>query len=116
MAALVKTLVEVQLVAEGVAARVVCLLEVTASGREETVPCDGLFVAIGLIPENGPFASLADLNPWGYFDSDEGCCTKTPGVFVAGDCRSKRIRQLTTAAADGAVAALAACRYINESL
>ena len=86
------------------------------TGEEERIGCDGLFVAIGLIPENEPFAPLADLNRWGYFDSDEGCCTRTPGVFVAGDCRSKGVRQLTTAAADGAVAALAACRYVNETL
>ena len=79
----------------------------------ETIPCDGLFVAIGLIPENEPFAELADLNAYGYFDADERCLTKTPGIFVAGDCRSKEIRQITTAAADGAVAALAACRYLN---
>ena len=85
-----------------------------SSGQEEKIPCDGLFVAIGLIPENQAFASLADLNDWGYFDSDERCETRTPGVFVAGDCRSKRIRQLTTAAADGAVAALAACRYLDQ--
>ena len=84
------------------------------TGEKQTIPCDGLFVAIGLIPENGPFAGLAELNDWGYFDSDERCLTKTPGVFVAGDCRSKGVRQLTTAVADGATAALAACRYINE--
>ncbi|MBR0514523.1 MAG: FAD-dependent oxidoreductase [Clostridia bacterium] len=83
-------------------------------GAPENVACDGLFVAIGLIPENGAFEKLADLNKWGYFDSGETCDTKTPGVFVAGDCRSKTIRQLTTAAADGAVAALAACRYIDS--
>ena len=82
-------------------------------GSDETVPCDGLFVAIGLIPENGIFAELATLNAYGYFDSDEQCTTKTPGVFAAGDCRSKSVRQLTTAAGDGAVAALAACRYID---
>ena len=84
------------------------------TGEKQTVNCDGLFVAIGLIPENEPFKELADLNAWGYFDTDEQCVTKTPGVFVAGDCRSKYVRQLTTASADGAVAALAACRYINE--
>ena len=84
----------------------------TSSGKR-TVLCDGLFVAIGLIPENKPFSPLADLNEYGYFDSDESCVTKTPGVFVAGDCRSKRIRQVATAIADGAVAALAACRYID---
>ena len=85
-----------------------------AGGAEQQVACDGLFVAIGLIPENEPFKALAALNNWGYFDSDERCLTQTPGVFVAGDCRSKGVRQLTTAVADGATAALAACRYINE--
>ena len=84
-----------------------------ADGAAETVACDGLFVAIGLIPENDAFAPLADLNAWGYFDSDETCRTKTPGVFAAGDCRAKEVRQLTTAAGDGAAAALAACRYID---
>ena len=68
------------------------------NGKAENVACDGLFVAIGLIPENDAFAHLADLNKWGYFDSDERCETKTPGIFAAGDCRSKTVRQLTTAA------------------
>ena len=88
-------------------------VEIEADGEKESIPCDGLFVAIGLIPENEAFRDLAVLNDWGYFDSDERCLTKTPGVFVAGDCRSKAIRQVTTAAADGTVAALAACRYID---
>ena len=90
-------------------------VEPQGGGAAENVACDGLFVAIGLIPENGAFDNLADLNRWGYFDSGETCDTKTPGVFVAGDCRSKSVRQLTTAAADGAVAALAACRYIDAA-
>ena len=85
----------------------------TETGEEETIPCDGIFVAIGLIPENEPFEALADLNQFGYFDTDEQCLTRTPGIFVAGDCRAKNVRQLTTAVADGATAALAACRYIN---
>ena len=88
-------------------------VEIEADGEKESIPCDGLFVAIGLIPENEAFRDLAVLNDWGYFDSDERCLTKTPGLFVAGDCRSKAIRQVTTAAADGTVAALAACRYID---
>ena len=83
------------------------------TGEKSDISCDGLFVAIGLIPENEPFKDLCDLNSYGYFDTDEQCLTKTPGIFVAGDCRSKYIRQMTTAVADGAVAALAACRYIN---
>ncbi len=88
-------------------------VEERASGAAQTIPCDGLFVAIGLIPENEPYRDLADLNAYGYFDSGEDCQTRTPGIFVAGDCRSKQVRQVTTAAADGATAALAACRYIN---
>ena len=74
---------------------------------------DGLFVAIGLIPNNAAFADVAGLNEWGYIDSDESCVTKTAGVFVAGDCRQKQIRQITTATADGSIAALAACKYID---
>ena len=85
----------------------------TATGETGRVECDGLFIAIGLIPENEAFKELAALNKFGYFDCDETCSTATPGVFVAGDCRSKTIRQLTTAVADGASAALAACRYID---
>ena len=83
------------------------------TGREQELYADGMFVAIGLIPENEGFKDLADLNDRGYFDTDETCTTRTPGIFVAGDCRSKSIRQVTTACADGAVAALAACRYLN---
>ena len=85
-----------------------------ANGKSTQINCDGLFVAIGLIPENEPFKAFADLNDFGYFDSNESCTTKTPGIFVAGDCRSKMIRQITTAAADGTIAALAACNYINQ--
>ncbi len=84
------------------------------TGEDRTLTADGMFVAIGLIPENEAFKDLADLNDYGYFDSDEQCLTRTPGIYVAGDCRRKFIRQVTTAAADGAVAALAACRYLNE--
>ena len=88
-------------------------IESRRDGHAQEISCDGLFVAIGLIPENEPFKDLADLNNYGYFDSDEQCLTKTPGIFVAGDCRSKFVRQVTTAVADGATAALAACRYID---
>ena len=88
-------------------------VEIDQNGEKKEINCDGLFVAIGLIPENEPFKELADLNSYGYFDSDEKCLTKTDGVFVAGDCRSKAVRQVTTAAADGTIAALAACSYIN---
>jgi len=75
---------------------------------------DGMFVAIGLEPENEAFSNVIDLDNAGYADSGEDCLTKTPGVFVAGDCRRKAIRQITTATSDGAAAAMAACRYLDE--
>lgn len=84
------------------------------TGGEKEVSLDGLFVAIGLEPKNSSFAEIAGLDENGYFDSGEQCTTKTEGIFVAGDCRQKSIRQITTASADGAVAALAACRYIDN--
>ena len=76
---------------------------------------EGLFVAIGHEPQNGLFADAIDLDDQGYADSLEDCTTKTKGIFVAGDCRKKGVRQLTTAVADGATAALAACAYIDCS-
>ena len=85
----------------------------TKNGDKE-VSLDGLFVAIGLEPKNSAFAEIAGLDANGYFDAVESGVTKTEGVFVAGDCRQKSIRQITTASADGAVAALAACRYIDN--
>ena len=83
-------------------------------GQEDELKVDGMFVAIGLIPCNTPFAEVAKLNEYGYFDSDETCRTVSEGMYVAGDCRSKTIRQVTTATADGASAALAACRYLER--
>ncbi len=85
----------------------------TAGGEEWTEPCDGVFVAIGLIPENGDFADTVELNEYGYIAAGETCLTDAPGVFAAGDCRAKELRQLTTAAGDGAAAAVAACRYVD---
>ena len=84
------------------------------TGEEHEIAVDGAFLAVGLMPENENFAHLSDLNQWGYYDVDEFCATKTPGVFVAGDCRSKYIRQVTTAAGDGAVAAMGACRWLES--
>ena len=84
-------------------------------GREFSINVDGAFLAVGLSPENDAFAEHAELNQWGYFDSAEDCRTRTEGLFVAGDCRSKRIRQVVTAASDGAVAAMAACMYLDQN-
>ena len=81
---------------------------------EHVAQCDGIFLAIGLIPDNGLYTGLADLDERGYFAAGEDCRTRTPGIFVAGDCRQKTLRQVTTACADGAVAAIAACDYLNS--
>jgi thioredoxin reductase (NADPH) len=88
-------------------------LEKVADKTKTELALDGMFVAIGLVPENDAFSDVANLTANGYFDATEACATKTPGVFVAGDCRAKAIRQVATAISDGAVAALAACRYID---
>lgn len=82
------------------------------TGDVTTIEIDGLFIAIGQMPDNKAFADVAELDPKGYIQAGESCKTETPGVFTAGDCRTKEVRQLTTAAADGAVAALAAAQYI----
>lgn len=86
----------------------------TGDAEPYSIPMDGVFVAVGQMPDNEQFKEIADLDDYGYIIADETCKTKTAGVFVAGDCRTKEVRQLTTAAADGAVAALAACNYIDE--
>ena len=85
-----------------------------ADGVKTELELDGMFVAIGLEPENEPFESVLDLDERGYIASGEDCLTKTDGIFVAGDCRAKAVRQVTTAAADGTIAAIAACRYIDS--
>ena len=78
------------------------------------IAIDGMFTAIGLIPELEPFSKLIRVNNYGYADSNESCTTNVDGIFVAGDCRSKRIRQVATAVSDGAIAALAAIEYIKQ--
>ncbi|MBQ8372560.1 MAG: FAD-dependent oxidoreductase [Clostridia bacterium] len=87
----------------------------TESGEESELITDGMFVAIGQKPQCEPFAGVVDLNDHGYVSAGEDCLPDStiPGVFVAGDCRTKAVRQVTTATADGAVAALAACRFID---
>ena len=72
-----------------------------------------MFIAVGLIPQNEIFKDTLKLNDWGYVEASEDCKTNRDGIFVAGDCRTKRIRQVATAASDGAIAALAACDYIK---
>ena len=90
------------------------LVRKTATGEETVVPCEGAFLAIGLLPQNEPFADLIALDERGYAASGEDCKTAVPGLFVAGDCRRKSVRQVVTAAADGAAAALAACAFLKK--
>lgn len=84
------------------------------TGEEQDMPVAGLFIAIGQVPETGFAKGLVELDEAGYVRACEDCRTSCEGVFTAGDCRTKAVRQLTTAAADGAVAALAACRYLDS--
>ena len=86
-----------------------------ADGSVQDIAVDGMFVAIGLVPQNDIFANVITLDERGYAQAGEDCLTSAEGIFVAGDCRVKKIRQVTTAAADGAIAALAACDYIKEN-
>ncbi len=86
----------------------------TVEQKEHILPVQGLFVAIGQEPANQAFASVVALDSYGYIKALEDCKTNVSGVFAAGDCRTKQVRQLSTAAADGAVAALAAIEYVSE--
>lgn len=88
-------------------------IRISGKDGERVLEVDGVFVAIGLVPQNGFASGLVSLDKWGYVPSGENTLTDCEGVFVAGDCRSKGIRQIATAVADGATAALAAIRYID---
>ena len=91
-------------------------LKNTETGVESELMLGGMFVAIGQVPENKPFESVTKLNDYGYIVAGEDCLPEgsPDGIFVAGDCRTKAVRQVTTATADGAVAALAACRFVDS--
>lgn len=84
------------------------------AGEETELPVDGFFVAIGQVPNGEPFRGLVEMDDAGYYPIDENCGSKRDGVFVAGDGRSKSVRQLTTAVGDGAVAATHACQYVDR--
>ncbi len=84
-----------------------------ATGAEKRLPVTGLFITIGRLPDTEPFRGLIACDDQGFFITDEGCATGVPGVWAAGDCRRKAVRQLTTAAADGTIAAVGACRYLD---
>lgn len=84
------------------------------NGEEKLVECDGIFLAVGLIPNNDAFKDLVETNAYGYFEADETGITKQRNIFVAGDCRSKSLRQVSTAIGDGANAAIKACELLNK--
>lgn len=89
-------------------------IEVTDNeGKIRSLDVSGLFIAVGRVPENENFRKLIDLNSAGYIEASEDCHTNVEGIFVAGDVRVKSLRQLVTAEADGAVAAMEAVKYIN---
>ena len=90
------------------------LLQGADGGEIRRLEVDGAFLAIGTEPENLAYAALAPLNDQGYIKAGEDCLTPTAGVFAAGDCRTKAYRQVATAIADGAAAALNACRWLDN--
>ena len=84
------------------------------TGETRDIDVSALFVAIGKIPNGKPFANLVATDEAGYFEIGETCEAGTPGVFVAGDGRSKELKQLTTAVSDGSIAATKACHYVDR--
>lgn len=88
----------------------------TETDAESEVTVDSIFVAIGQQPENEPFKDVVKLNEYGYIVSDESCVPESDknGIFTAGDCRTKKIRQIATAISDGATAALEACNFVDK--
>ena len=84
------------------------------TGEDFELEVAGVFIAVGQVPKNEAFAEIVKLDESGFIVAGEDCVTSRQGIFAAGDCRTKEVRQLTTAAADGAVAGLAACKYVAE--
>ncbi len=89
------------------------VVENKLTNEQQTLDVQGLFVAVGQMPDNERFSNVIKIDEKGYVIADESCNTSCDGIFVAGDCRTKKVRQLTTAVADGAVGALAASEYIG---
>lgn len=91
-------------------------LEDVKTGERRELACDGIFVAIGRVPDTALFSGQIELDPAGYIAADESCRTSVPGVFAVGDVRTKAVRQVVTAAADGANAAHFAEEYLMERM
>ncbi len=84
------------------------------TGESSNLSIQGLFIAVGRIPQTSVFQEMVKTDESGYLAAGEDCITSQKGFFAAGDCRTKQVRQLTTAAGDGAASALAACRYVDS--
>ena len=89
-------------------------IEISNGNDNKTLNIDGLFIAIGRIPENENFKNLVDVDENGYIIAKENCKTNVSGIFVAGDNRTKEVRQLVTATSDGSIAAIEAVKYLNS--
>ena len=87
---------------------------VIENALEQEIETDGMFISIGLVPESDFIKNLIKVNNYNYIESDNSCNTNIEGIFVAGDVRSKKVRQLTTAVNDGTIAALEAIEYIDN--
>ena len=88
------------------------VFENTQTKEQVKIETKAVFVAIGQVADNKVFADFADLDKGGYFERREDLSTKTPGLFVAGDCTAKQVKQVATAISDGAIAATSACNYL----
>lgn len=86
----------------------------TKDGSEKTLPADGVFIYIGMVPLSKPFENLGITNENGYIVTNEKMETKVPGIFAAGDVREKTLRQIVTATGDGSIAAQSAQHYVEE--
>ena len=93
------------------------LTGITIKAENETnrnIELDGMFISIGLEAQNEFVKNAIKLNDYGYIESNDNCETNEEGIYVAGDCKSKRIRQITTATADGSISAINAISYLNQ--
>lgn len=90
------------------------IVEDVNTKEREKITTDGIFVAIGQVADNEPFKNVCALDKAGFIISDDSCTTEVEGIFVAGDCRQKRIRQISTAISDGTIAAVEAIKYLDK--
>lgn len=110
----------IKIISNAIASRLVgedCLSAVefkSTDGEKFIIETPALFVAIGQLPDNKKFADLVELDKDGYIIADEDMCTKTKGIFVAGDTRVKKVRQATTAMSDGAISAVSATKFLFD--